>query len=72
MLNEASNNSEVMHVANFVLNEVPNSNDATHIEKYVCLTICVLIPWVHNKSQWWLYSHHVEKPTYQIREITTQ
>ena len=40
MLNEAPNNSEFMHVANFVLNEVSNSNDAMHIENNVCLTIC--------------------------------
>ena len=27
VLNEATNNSDVMHIANIVLNEDPNSND---------------------------------------------
>ena len=37
MLNEAPNNN-VTCIANVVLNEAPNSNDAMHIGNNVCLT----------------------------------
>ena len=38
-LNEALNNSDVMHGANTVFNKVPNCNDATRIAINVRLTI---------------------------------
>ena len=38
MLNEAPNNSDVKCIAKIVLNEVPNSNDATRIGNNVRLT----------------------------------
>ena len=38
MLNEASNNNDVKHVANSMFNEAPNSNDATHVGINVRLT----------------------------------
>ena len=38
MLNEAPNNIDVKRVANILLNEVSNSNDATCIENNVRLT----------------------------------
>ena len=37
-MNGTSNNHNVMHVANVVLNEVPNSNDAICVANNVCLT----------------------------------
>ena len=60
MLNEVPNNKEVMCVANIMLNDVPNSNDATLVGK-----MCTSLQWVHNNSQWRLYSHNAEKQTYQ-------
>ena len=38
MFNKAPNNSDVMHIANIVLNEAPNSHDATQAGNTVCLT----------------------------------
>ena len=67
MLNEAANNNDVTRVANNVFNEAPNSNDATRVGINVRLTAVA-----HNNSQWRVYSHHAEKPTYQRREIMTR
>ena len=67
MLNEAPNNNDVKRVANNVFNEVPNSNDAMHVGINVRLTAVGA-----QHSEWRLYSHHAEKPTYQRREIMTQ
>ena len=38
MLNEAPNNNDIKRVANIVLDEAPNSSDATHRGINVCLT----------------------------------
>ena len=38
MLNETANNNYVKRIANIVLNEVPNSNDAMCVGNNVCLT----------------------------------
>ena len=59
VLNKAPNNNDVTHVANIELNEAPYSNDAMSVGNNVRLTAMG-----HNISQWQLYSHHVEKPTY--------
>ena len=57
MLNEVPNNNDVTCIANIMLNEAPNSNNAMDVVNDV--------QWVHNNSQWRLYSHHAEKLTYQ-------
>ena len=38
MLNKARNNNDVMCIANIMLNEVPDSNDTTHVANNVHLT----------------------------------
>ena len=38
MFNEAPDNNNIMRIANTVLNDVPNSNDATHKANDVRLT----------------------------------
>ena len=38
MLSEVPNNHDIKHVANIMLNEAPNSNDATLVGKNVRLT----------------------------------
>ena len=38
MLNEAHNNNDIMYIANFVLNEVPNCNEAMSVANNVRLT----------------------------------
>ena len=38
MLNKAPNNNDVTHVANIMLNKVPDSNEFKRIVKSVCLT----------------------------------
>ena len=37
-MNGTPNNQNVMHVANVMLNEVPNSNDAIYVANNVCLS----------------------------------
>ena len=64
MLNEVPNNNDVKYVVNIVLNEAPNSNDTTCIGNNVRLTAVV-----HNNSQWQLYSHHTEKPSYRKADL---
>ena len=38
MLNKAPNNNDFKRIANFVLIEAPNSNDAMDVRHNVCLT----------------------------------
>ena len=69
MLNEAPNNNDVKRAANNVLNKAPNSNGATCVGINVNLTAIGAQQFSMATS---LYSDHVEKPTYQRREIMTR
>ena len=57
-LNETSNNNNVTHVANIVLNGVPNSSDAMRAANNVCL----ITMGTQQFSMADIYSHHAEKP----------
>ena len=60
------NNNDITHVANIVLDEAYNNNDAMHSE------LCALNYHGHIplNSQWgYITMHHGEKLTYQRREI---
>ena len=62
------NNNDVKRIANIVLNEAPNCNDATHIANNVHLTAVGTQQFLMAA----IYSHHAEKLTYQRREIMTR
>ena len=56
-----------MSVANIMLNEVPNNNDATHVGSNVCLTTMGTQQFSMVAS-YIIASQHAEKLTYQRRQ----
>ena len=57
-----------MH-SKYMLNVVPNCNDATHVVNNMHLIMYHGLKTILNGGC--VYNHHVEKPTYWRREITT-
>ena len=63
MLKEAPNNNDSMCVAKYVLNKVPNRNDATGTPNNVHLTTMGAKQF--SMAAVYIHSHHIGKLTYQ-------
>ena len=48
-----------------MLNELPNNNDATRVGYHVRLTA---VGARQFSMEWWLYTHHAEKPPHDLPE----